>query len=249
MYLTPQRARAFFVAAASAALLAACSGAGQSLTPSTGLSPAGVSGDRSTQAVPGHTPTPVPTATPTPAPTSTPSGNVHYKIVTALEMDRTGAFTEDGTECRKHAEAFESETNLSLPVATTTLAVCTADSDHHRGDDARSLAAPNITPTPLPTPTPTPTATPTPAGVPTDLVIIKVKRGDRRDDDEDGGARRVRNATVLTGAATVSNGFWTFPSLGDPNVIVKEKEYRFYVAEPVSGNAHGDDGGGDGHHD
>lgn len=239
MYHSPARVRAFFVAVGAATLLAACSGRGMNATPTGGLSTQ-TGGAYHPMAGGGVTPTPVPTVAPTP----TPAGPMDYVILTGLKMDDAGNFSEIRAECTHDAEGFESESDISLPVAAvTTLPVCTQDddSDHHRHDDLSRFSRPGVTPTPVPTVAPTPTPTP---GDPTDLVIIRTGGGDDEDHGWHRGHHRGGNIVVLTTTASSFNGVWSFPALGITNDLKAEHRYRFFVAHqvPESSEQHG-------HHD
>ena len=248
MYQSSARVRSFFIAAATASLLAACSGGGMNATPSTVSTQNTQAAHNRTGMNGGQvTPTPVPTATPTPAPTATPAGSSTYKIVTGLQMDSSGNFSEVSSFCKEDAPSFYSSSAQSFDVNVTSLAVCRSDDDH-RGDDAarHSMNSPQITPTPIPTATP---------GVATNLVII---RKTVSDEDDDNGWKRgdtVRsskgwgwgwgrgngdsNATVvLTNTATLANGTWTFTSTGSTNDLAAGKKYKFYVAKQVVDSDH-----------
>src|SRR5579862_8441522 len=139
MYQSSARVRSFFVAAAAASLLAACSGGGMNATPATsGLGAQSTSSSRTPQELRGS-------PTPTVAPTATPASNYYYKIVTGLQMDSSGNFTEVNSWCSSDAPSFESDTAISLPVAAqTVLNVCTSGDDDNWGhhDDAISHFAP-----------------------------------------------------------------------------------------------------------
>lgn len=167
--------------------------------------------------------------------------HAHYKLVTSLQIDDQGNFSEWTSQCDKSlwdAPWYWADSTFSLPVASSTvLAVCTKG----EGDDGgmHSMARPGITPTPSPTPVPTATPSPTPTPVPTatptvtDLYIVKL----------DIGWWDV-TVTPISGPATEAGGNWTFPASTTSDDFQDGHLYAFFVAKK-----RGDDDGGGHHHD